>query len=372
MHVLVVPDKFKGSLTAQQAAEAIQHGLKQHHPDWTVTIQPIADGGEGTVALLTKATLGMFRTCTVADPLGRPVRASYGLSGNGQTAFVELAEASGLHLLTDQERNPLHTSTFGTGSLLHDALKTGITELVLCIGGSATNDAGIGIAAALGYQFFDGQDQPVFPCGINLLRIARINRSAVDPALGQVRIRVACDVTNPLYGPTGAAYVYGAQKGASLSDQRKLDDGLRHIASVVERDWAVFAAREPGSGAAGGVGFGARVFLNAALEPGFALVAQYTKLSQAVQQADLIITGEGKIDTQTLDGKAIRGIAQLAQDAQKPVVAFCGKLDLSAAQIRQLGLQQAIPVSPPDLSMAEVHKQAAELLSKAVATMYPA
>ncbi|RYF77957.1 MAG: glycerate kinase [Cytophagaceae bacterium] len=371
MHVLVVPDKFKGSLTAQEAAEAIRAGLHRNHPDWTVTIQPIADGGEGTAALLTNATLGTFRSCTVADPLGRPVTASYGLSGDGKTAFVELAEASGLHLLTYAERDPLYTSTFGTGKLLHNALSTGVTELVLCIGGSATNDAGIGIAAALGFQFLDGHDQPLFPSGNNLIRIARIDRTNVVPTLRQVRIRVACDVTNPLYGPTGAAYVYGPQKGANATAQRKLDDGLRHIASISEQNGDLSVAQEPGSGAAGGVGFGARIFLQAQLEPGFALVAHYTGLTKAIEQADLIITGEGKLDTQTLHGKAIRGIAELATAAGKPVVVFCGKLALNQVQIQQLGLQQAIQISPSHVAVNEAQRQAATLLSDAVATTYP-
>lgn len=370
MHVLVIPDKFRGSLTAQQAAEAIRMGLQRHHPDWTVASQPIADGGEGTADLLTKATQGTFRSCTVADPLGRPVTASYGISGDGQTAFVELAEASGLNLLAPNERNPLNTSTFGSGKLILDALKSGVTDVVLCIGGSATNDAGIGIAAALGFQFFDAHDVPVLPIGKNLVRIARIDQSNVFSTLHQVRIRVACDVTNPLYGPTGAAYVYASQKGANVQDQRKLDDGLRHLASLVEHEWNLSAAQEPGSGAAGGVGFGARVFLKAQLEPGFALVAQYTRLSEAIEQADLIITGEGKLDAQTLHGKAIRGIAELAQAANKPVVAFCGRLDLTPAQIQQLGLQQAIPISPAHFTINEARRQAFVLLCEAVAMAY--
>ena len=372
MHVLVVPDKFKGSLTAQQAAEAIRAGLHQNHPDWTVTIQPMADGGEGTAALLTQATRGTFRTCTVADPLGRPVEASYGISEDGQTAFIDLAEASGLHLLTPSERSPLLTSTFGTGELILDALQTGVTEVVLCIGGSATNDAGIGIAAALGFQFYDAYDLPVLPIGNDLIRIDRIEKHSVLPGLRQVRFRVACDVTNPLYGPTGAAYVYAAQKGADAAAQRKLDDGLRHLAALIERKWYLPIADEPGTGAAGGVGFGARVFLEAEFSSGFMLVADYCHLFEAVEEADLVITGEGKLDAQTLHGKAIWGVAMLAQGYNKPVVAFCGQLELTPAQVQQLGLQQAIPISPPDLSIDEAQQQAFALLSEAVATAYPA
>jgi len=371
MHVLVVPDKFKGSLTAHEAAEAIRAGLAVAHPDWTVAVQPVADGGEGTAALLTEATLGTFKSCAVADPLGRPITARYGLSGNRRTAFIELAEASGLQLLKQTDRNPLYTSTLGSGELIQDALDSGVTELVLCIGGSATNDAGIGLAAALGYQFFDAREQPVFPIGANLIRIARIDNTAVHPSIRQVRIRVACDVTNPLYGPMGAAFVYAPQKGAHEADVYKLDDGLRHMAALVEQTWGLLVADEPGSGAAGGVGFGARVFLNAQLEPGFALVAQYTQLAEAVAKADLIITGEGKLDSQTLHGKVIRGIAELGQAQQKPVVAFCGKLDLTPLQVRQLGLQQAIAISPPRLPLHEAQSNAAKFLQTAVAATYP-
>lgn len=372
MHVLVVPDKFKGSLTAQQAAEAIRAGLHQQHPDWTVTIQPIADGGEGTAALLTQATQGTFRKCLVADPLGRPTEASYGVSEDGQTAFIELAAASGLQLLALSERNPLVTSTFGTGELIRNALETGVAEVVLCIGGSATTDAGIGMAAALGFQFFDADDLPLSPVGGNLIRIERIGRSGVLPALGQVRIRVACDVTNPLYGPTGAAYVYAAQKGANAADQRNLDDGLRHMASLIERTWYLPIANEPGSGAAGGVGFGARAFLGAELETGFSLVADYTHLLEAVAKADLVITGEGKLDAQTLHGKAVWGIAMLGRAYNKPVTAFCGKLELTSAQLQELDIQQTIAISPSHLSIDEANRQASTLLKAAVAETFRA
>jgi glycerate 2-kinase len=372
MHVLVVPDKFKGSLTALEAADAIREGLRLHHPDWTVTCRPIADGGEGTAALLTTATLGTFTTCTVADPLGRPIEASYGLSGDGRTAFVELAEASGLHRLTYQERNPLKTSTFGTGQLIQHALNSGVAEVVLCLGGSATNDAGTGLAAALGFQFLDADNRPVYPCGGNLSQITHIERAAILPALTQVRIRVACDVTNPLYGPTGAAHVYAAQKGADARAQRQLDNGLSHIASLIEQLWDLPVAQEPGSGAAGGVGFGARVFLNAELVSGFMLVTQYTELEKAVEQCNLIITGEGKLDSQTMHGKAIRGIAELGQRYGKPVVAFCGKLALTQAQITQLGIQQAVAISPAHLPLHEAQRWATTFLTQAVAKAYPA
>lgn len=370
MHVLLAPDKFKGSLTAPQAAEAMRIGLSQAHPDWTITTRPVADGGEGTASLLTQATQGTERTCQVADPLGRPIQATYGLSGDGRTAFIELAEASGLHRLTPAERNPLHTSTFGTGQLIHDALSTGVAELVLCIGGSATNDGGIGLAAALGIQFLDQANQLIAPVGGNLSRIARIDTTQALPALNRVRIRVACDVTNPLYGPTGAAYVYAAQKGADEPMQHQLDAGLRHLAALLDQPGAVSLAAQPGSGAAGGVGFGARVFLNAQLESGFALVAQVTQLAEAVRQVDLVLTGEGKLDEQTLQGKVIRGITRLAQAHNKPVVAFCGQLALTDGQCRELGLQQVVPITPANVPVGQAYAQAPTLLREAVARTF--
>ncbi len=373
MHVLVVPDKFKGSLTAGQAAAAIRAGLLAHHSDWQITLRPVADGGEGTIDLLTRATHGHFQTHTVADPLGRPIEAHYGLSGDGKTAFIELAEASGLHRLLPAERNPLLTSTVGTGQLIRAALATGVHDLVLCIGGSATTDAGIGLAAALGYQFLDEAGQPLNPIGASLIQITKIDDSEVMPALSQVRVRVACDVDNPLYGPAGAAEVYGPQKGADGAAVNQLDAGLRVLARVVERQWGRSVATEPGSGAAGGAGYGARVLLNAHLEPGFGLVAEYMGLAQLAATADLLITGEGKLDSQTLSGKVIRGVVDLVEPGRRahcPVVAFCGQLTLSPQQIKTLGLRAAIPITPADMPFAEACRQAETLLQAAVETYF--
>lgn len=364
MNVLVVPDKFKGSLTAAQATEAIRAGLLANHPDWQVITRPVADGGEGTIDLLTHATGGTFRYHTVSDPLGRPVEARYGLSGNGHTAFIELADASGLHRLLPLERNPLKASTFGTGELIREALSVGIRELVLCLGGSATNDGGLGLAAALGYRFLDADGQVLTPTGGSLGRIARIDDTAVLPALRSLRVRVACDVDNPLCGPHGAAAVYGPQKGATQSMVSELDAGLRVLANVVAQQWGRAVADEPGSGAAGGAGYGARVFLNAQLEPGFGLVADYLHLAEAMTTADLIITGEGKLDEQTLSGKVIRGVVDLAKTT--PVVAFCGRLALSARQVRALGLRDAVPITPPDMPLEQAVRYAAILLSATV------
>ena len=371
MHVLIVPDKFKGSLTAAQAATTIRDTLLTLHPTWSITVMPVADGGEGTASLLTRATNGTYLTHTVADPLGRPVAAGYGISGNGRTAFVELAEASGLHRLNAPERNPLLTSTFGTGELIREALLRGVRELVLCIGGSATTDGGIGLAAALGYRFLDENGHSLLPVGASLTRIARIDDTAVLPALCQLRVRVACDVVNPLFGPTGAAQVYGPQKGATAEAVEQLDAGLRNLADVVDKQWGRAVADEPGTvrrrdGAAGGAGYGARVFLNAQLEPGFGLVSHYLHLAERVAEADLIITGEGCLDAQTLSGKVIRGVVDLARKKDVSVVAFCGRLELSPDQVRTLGLQAAIAITPVDMPFVEAVSQAEKLLGAAV------
>ncbi|WP_266365578.1 glycerate kinase [Tellurirhabdus rosea] len=365
MRILVAPDKFKGTLSAAQAAEAIAAGLLLHDPTLAVTVQPLADGGEGTAELLTQATNGQFFTATVADPLSRSVEARYGLSGDGSTAFVEMAEASGLHRLSTFERNPLRTSTFGTGELLRAVLDRNVRTIVLCIGGSATNDGGTGLAAALGWEFRDEAGNAVEPVGGSLERIASVSDKNVDPRLRTVRILVACDVDNPLYGPNGAAPVYGPQKGADAGMVERLDHGLRQLADVVAAHSGQDLAQEPGSGAAGGTGFGARVFLKAELQSGVAIVSQYLQLEQKVRDADLILTGEGKIDSQTLSGKLIGGLTALARQQQVPVAAFCGRLALSEAEVSQLGLVAATAITPDGMRYDDAVRRAPMLLSAA-------
>lgn len=341
MHIILAPDKFRGSLTAQQVCDAMREGILLAQPNATTTALPLADGGEGTAQVLTDATNGSWHTVVVADPLGRPVEAGFGLSGDGQTAYVELALASGLSLLSDTERNPLRTTTYGTGELIRAAVAVGASTVILCIGGSATTDGGVGLAQALGWQFFDASGTLLSPTGGDLMAIHHL----VAPTLPlPVSVRVACDVQNPLYGPAGAAVVYGPQKGASPTDVARLDAGLRHLAQLVTDQLGHDLANVPGAGAAGGAGFGALAFLNATLEPGVDLVLDVLQFEQHLQQANLVLTGEGKLDQQTLQGKLLAGVCRRAHQGNVPTVALCGTLTLSPDQIGTLGLLSAFSI----------------------------
>lgn len=365
MRVLITPDKFKGSLTATEVACCIKQALLAYQPTLETTLRPIADGGEGTAEVLTTATNGQLRTVRVNDPLFRPVDATYGISGDGKTAFVEMAQASGLSLLKLKERNPLLATTFGTGELIRDAIGRGVQEVVLCIGGSATTDAGMGMAAALGYEFLDKANAPLHPIGQSMRFVNRIRRASLDIDLRSVQFRVACDVENPLFGPNGAASIYGPQKGATAKMVKELDKGLQTIANVLKRDFGIDEADKPGSGAAGGLGYGARVFLNATFQNGFDLVSEMLDIGGEISRTDLIITGEGSLDMQTLEGKVIAGLARLAKSHQVPVIAFCGRLALNQGQLHLVGLQEAIPITPVSMPLSEAMIQAPVLLDRA-------
>ncbi len=365
MRVLIAPDKFKGSLTATEVAGCVKRALLAFHPTLHTTLRPVADGGEGTAELLTTATKGHLRTIRVNDPLFRPIKATYGISGDGRTAFVEMAQASGLNLLKINERNPLVASTFGTGELIRDAIDRGVREVVLCIGGSATTDAGIGMASALGYEFLDKNNTPLRPIGQSMQDVDRIRRVSFDVNLRDVKFRVACDVENPLYGLNGAAYIYGPQKGASPPMVRELDRGLRAIDHVLKRDFGIDEANQPGSGAAGGLGYGARVFLKATFQNGFDLVSEVLDMAGEISRTDLIITGEGSLDEQTMSGKVVAGLTRLAEPHKIPVVAFCGRLTLNQEQLNQLGLLEAIPITPLSMPLDEAMIQALTLLDLA-------
>ena len=343
MRIILAPDKFRGSLTARQVTDAMTEGIRLVYPDAEVVALPLADGGEGTAEVLTEATNGTWHTATVGDPLGRPVEAGYGLSGDGITAFIEMAAASGLALLTRDERSIVRTGTFGTGELIRHAIDRGVGHVVLAIGGSATTDAGIGMASALGWQFLDKDDVPLKPIGLSLPRIIRIVPPA-QPITGNVQFSVACDVANPLYGREGAAYVYGPQKGATPLEKLWTDTGLRRFATLVQEQFGMDVADVPGAGAAGGLGAGALFFLNATLRPGVDVVLDAVGFDHYVAGADLVLTGEGKLDRQTLQGKVLKGVAARSRLANVPVVALCGTLDLDSADIAALGLTAAFSV----------------------------
>lgn len=353
MKILLAPDKFRGSLDAPQVCEAMTEGIRMVSPEIEVVSLPMADGGEGTLDLLLWYSGGKKQTAKVEDPLGRKIDAEYGLSADGKTAFIEMATASGLRLLKTEERNPLKTSTFGTGELIKIVLEAGVKNIILGIGGSATTDAGIGMAAALGWQFLDENGKELKYTGENLIKVKRI-QSPVSNHQSPISITVACDVTNPLFGENGAAYIYGPQKGADKQAVEQLDKGLRNIAKVFERDFGKDYAKIAGTGAAGGLGFGAMAFINAELKEGVKLLMDFCDFDKNLKDVNLIITGEGKIDNQTLQGKLIKGITDRATHAKIPIAAICGTLDVSPKALQEIGINYATSIlnRPMDLNDA--------------------
>lgn len=355
VNILVAPDKFRGSLEAIDVCRAIKSGILLAYPDANVTTIPLADGGEGTAQILTQQAQGETVHVSVSDPLGRSITASYGLSGNGQTAFIEMAAASGLALLSTAERNPLLTSTYGTGQLIKDALGRGVSQIILGIGGSATTDGGIGMAEALGFRFYDKHNVLLSARGESMNDIWRIDCSAKDSRLNAVSIIVACDVTNPLFGPYGAAHIYGPQKGANPQMVNVLDDGLRNLSEVASKTFDKDVSDKPGAGAAGGLGAGCLWFLNAILKDGVSIVIEQTRIAERIQNADLVITGEGKVDEQTLSGKVVKGLADFCAANQVPLAVVCGTLQITPEQVRDAGITYAVSVlnRPMDLDQAQ-------------------
>ena len=328
MKVLVAPDSFKGSLSADAVAQAIAEGLRLVWPDAVIEQVPMADGGEGTVDALVAATAGRKRSITATGPLGETVEATFGLLGDGRTAVLEMASASGLPLVPPRQRNPLRTTTYGTGQVIAAALDCRVGRLIVGIGGSATVDGGTGCAQALGMKFLDAQGRPL-PDGLaggDLARIDKIDPSQLDRRLDQVEVLVACDVDNPLCGPSGAAAVYGPQKGATPEMVAQLDQGLAHLAELIQRDLGLSIGVVPGAGAAGGLGAGLIAFCKARLQPGVEIVMAQVGLEQRLEDCDLLITGEGQLDSQSVRGKTISGVGRLAKRAGVPVVALVGSI----------------------------------------------
>jgi glycerate 2-kinase len=341
MKFLLVPDKFKGSLSASAVCEAIRNSLKEINQDTEIVSVPMADGGEGTFEILMNYFKGKSKKITVLDPLFRPIYASYGISSDGTTALIEMARASGLQLLKSSERNPLHTSSYGTGELILDALNQGVKKIIVGIGGSATNDAGIGLANALGYQFLNSKEEVITPIGSKLADIVHINSEHVHAALKKTKFIVLCDVTNPLYGEQGAAQVYGPQKGATAEIVQLLDAALMHFAEIVKSQSGV-DMNFSGAGAAGGIGGGAKVFLNATLKSGIDFLSELTGLEEEIKKTDHVITGEGKLDIQTLSGKVVSHVVNLGSKYHKPVTIICGQCTLSPTQLAEHGLNNVI------------------------------
>lgn len=365
MRIIVAPDSYKGSMPALGVAEAMARGIQAVFPDAEILKVPIADGGEGTVAALVAATGGRILRTEVRGPLGEPVQAPWGVSGDGRTAFIEMAAASGLPLVPEGHRDPRITSTYGTGQLLKAAMDAGLARLVVGIGGSATNDGGAGMARALGARFLDAEGQELPEGGAALARLARIDLSGLDPRLREASILVACDVDNPLCGPWGASAVYGPQKGATPEMVAELDAALAVFARVAAAVTYREAALRPGAGAAGGLGAGLLFFTDAKLRPGVSVVLDATEFDALAQTADLIMTGEGRTDAQTAMGKAPMGVAEVAKHYGVPVICLSGGLGEGADEVLAHGIDALASVAPGPMALEACLAQGAALVEAA-------
>jgi glycerate kinase len=338
MKIVIAPDSFKESLTAMAVANEIEAGFREIFPDAEYRKLPVADGGEGTVQAMIDASGGKLVALNVAGPLSEPVAVFYGLMGDGQTAVIEMAAASGLELVPPAQRNPLLTTSYGTGQLIRHALDAGARRFVLGIGGSATNDGGAGMLQALGGRLLDAAGADLAVGGGALNRLDRIDLSGLDARIKDCTFDVACDVNNPLVGPQGASAIFGPQKGATPEMVAQLDDNLRHYARIIAKDLGHEVAEVPGAGAGGGIGAAMMVFLGGRLRPGSEIVTDAVGLDAAVADADLVLTGEGRIDGQTIQGKTPVGVARVAQRHGKPVIAIGGSLGNGAAAVHGYGI----------------------------------
>ncbi|WP_434986856.1 glycerate kinase [Vreelandella zhaodongensis] len=363
MNILICPDSFKDAVSAQQAANAMARGVKRAAPTATTHLCPMADGGEGSLDALIAATNAECRHLTVQDALGRPRQASWGWLSEQRTAFIELAEASGLQHLTAQQRDALHTTTYGVGELLLAALDAGAAKALLFLGGSATNDAGAGMLQALGAKLLDQNGAPLPPGGAALEQLATLDLSTLDPRLSKLSVEAAVDVDNPLLGDRGASAVFGPQKGASSEDVATLDRALGHFADlsaqVLGRDDRALA----GAGAAGGMGFAAHCFLNATLTPGIEIIMQQAKLPSLLPGIDLVMTGEGRLDGQSLSGKTPIGIARAAQRQGKPVIVLAGSLGDGWEACLEEGVTAAFALADGPMTLEDALPRTAELLA---------
>jgi glycerate kinase len=344
MRILIAPDKFRGSLPALSVCEALSAGIRSEVPNGECIAFPLADGGEGMSEILTYHAGGERVNVYARDPLGRRVQATYGLSSDGTTAFIEMAEASGLHRLAPEERNVMETTSAGTGDLIFHAIESGVRKVLLGIGGSATNDGAAGAAYALGFRFYNIGGEPFLPVGGNLVSVARIDSSQAHPALRDTEFIALCDVDNPFTGPSGAAAVYGPQKGASPRQVEELDAGLKQLSTRFFIDLGCDVSTMPGAGGGGGFGGGAVAFFNAVLRPGVDVIFDYTRFDEQVARADVVITGEGKLDSQTLSGKVVAGVARLAKRHGKPLIGVAGVNELSQQELKSLHVRDIFSI----------------------------
>ncbi|MDD2047848.1 glycerate kinase [Pseudomonas putida] len=362
MKIVIAPDSFKDSLSAEGVADAIARGLAEVWPHAQLLKCPMADGGEGTMEAIIAACGGELRREHVRGPLGEPVQAGWGWLAESRTAIIEMAQASGLQLLSLAQRDACRSSTFGTGQLIAAALDAGARRIILAIGGSATNDAGSGMLRALGLRLLDAHGHSLVEGGLALAQLARLDASGLDPRLAGVQLEVAADVDNPLCGNNGASAIFGPQKGASPEQVQALDQALGHFADHCAQLLGEDVRDFPGCGAAGGMGFAAKAFMQATFRPGIDVVAELAGLEQAVQGADLVITGEGRFDAQTLRGKTPFGVARIARRHGVPVVVIAGTLGEGYEQLYAHGIDAAFALTNGPMSLEQACTQAAPLL----------
>ena len=366
MKLVIAPDSFKESLSALAVASAIARGWRTVYPDADIRICPMADGGEGTVDAVLAARDGERRELTVCGPLGQPVRAHWGWLQDSQ-AVIEMAAASGLHWVEPAQRDACITTSYGTGEMILAALDAGARRITLGIGGSATNDGGAGVLQALGVRFLDAANEPLTAGGAALINLQRIELDGLDPRLAEVEILVAADVDNPLCGPQGASHVFGPQKGATPQQVEQLDRALGHFADIMAATLGEDHREVPGVGAAGGLGFAARAILGATFRPGIEMVAELSGLAAAMQGADLVITGEGRLDHQSLHGKTPVGVARVAKAAGVPVIALAGSLGDGYQRVYEAGIEAAFSLAPGPVSLEQAMADADCLLQSRAA-----
>ncbi|MDU9691161.1 glycerate kinase [Priestia aryabhattai] len=364
MKIVIAPDSFKESLTALHVCEAVEKGIRTHFPDAEISKVPMADGGEGTVQSLVDATGGQIIQAKVTGPLDKEVEAFYGILGDGKTAVIEMAAASGLHHVPMDERNPLITTTRGTGELILKALDHKVKHIIIGIGGSATNDGGAGMAKALGAKLLDANGAEIKEGGGSLDQLTAIDLTNLDSRLAEVKVEVACDVDNPLTGETGASAVFGPQKGATSDMVRQLDRNLAHYAAVIEKEMDIHIQNVPGAGAAGGLGGGLLAFLSAELKPGVDIVIKATELENYIKDADLVITGEGRIDGQTIYGKTPIGVAKTAKKHSVPVIAIAGSIGAGSEAVYEHGISALFSVVPGAVDLSEALEKAGENIER--------
>lgn len=366
MKIVIAPDSFKGSLTAQEAVQAIRTGILRALPEAECVGVPMSDGGEGTVRSLVDATGGRIVRVSVTDPLGRPTNAEYGILGDERTAVIEMAAASGIQYVDETTRNPLTATTYGTGELIKDALDRGVTDIIVGLGGSATNDGGAGMAQALGVRLLDADGMPLPFGGAALAELSTVDTSGLDPRLAGARIRLASDVTNPLTGARGASVVFGLQKGATADMVERLDAALSHYAAVIREQLGREIESVPGAGAAGGLGAGFLAFTEASMQSGVDLVVEATGLTSLAKGADYCLTGEGGVDSQTQYGKTPMGVARAVKQASPncTVVALAGCIGPGADRLYDLGIDAIFGITPGVCTMRDAIDHAADNLSR--------